>query len=49
MVAVVTGSVQSDPGIAGRLPDLHPLTGVFEVPEDVAGALLTVDSGWVAR
>jgi meso-butanediol dehydrogenase/(S,S)-butanediol dehydrogenase/diacetyl reductase len=31
---------QSDPGIVARLPDLHPLTGDFGRPEDVAGAAL---------
>ena len=31
---------QSDPGILARLPDLHPLTGDFGRPEDVAGAAL---------
>ena len=31
---------QSDPGIVARLPDLHPLTGDFGTPEDVAGAAL---------
>jgi meso-butanediol dehydrogenase/(S,S)-butanediol dehydrogenase/diacetyl reductase len=29
---------QSDPGIVARLPELHPLTGDFGRPEDVAGA-----------
>lgn len=29
---------QSDPGILARLPELHPLTGDFGRPEDVAGA-----------
>jgi NAD(P)-dependent dehydrogenase (short-subunit alcohol dehydrogenase family) len=29
---------QSDPGIVARLPELHPLTGDFGHPEDVAGA-----------
>ena len=31
---------QSDPAIVGRLPALHPLTGDFGQPEDVAGAAL---------
>ena len=31
---------QSDPGIVVRLPELHPLTGEFGRPEDVAGAAL---------
>jgi NAD(P)-dependent dehydrogenase (short-subunit alcohol dehydrogenase family) len=31
---------QSDPGIIARLPELHPLTGDFGRPEDVAGAAL---------
>jgi NAD(P)-dependent dehydrogenase (short-subunit alcohol dehydrogenase family) len=31
---------QSDPGIVARLPELHPLTGDFGRPEDVAGAAL---------
>lgn len=31
---------QSDPGIVARLPELHPLTGDFGQPEDVAGAAL---------
>ena len=31
---------QSDPGILARLPELHPLTGDFGRPEDVAGAAL---------
>lgn len=31
---------QSDPGIVSRLPELHPLTGDFGLPEDVAGAAL---------
>ena len=31
---------QSDPGIIARLPELHPLTGDFGQPEDVAGAAL---------
>jgi NAD(P)-dependent dehydrogenase (short-subunit alcohol dehydrogenase family) len=31
---------QSDPGIVSRLPELHPLTGDFGTPEDVAGAAL---------
>jgi meso-butanediol dehydrogenase / (S,S)-butanediol dehydrogenase / diacetyl reductase len=29
---------QSDPGIVARLPELHPLTGEFGRPEDVADA-----------
>jgi meso-butanediol dehydrogenase / (S,S)-butanediol dehydrogenase / diacetyl reductase len=29
---------QSDPGIVARLPELHPLTGDFGRPDDVAGA-----------
>ena len=29
-----------DPGIRARLPELHPLTGDFGRPEDVAGAAL---------
>lgn len=31
---------QSDPGIVARLPELHPLTGDFGRPEDVAEAAL---------
>jgi NAD(P)-dependent dehydrogenase (short-subunit alcohol dehydrogenase family) len=31
---------QSDPAILARLPELHPLTGDFGRPEDVAGAAL---------
>jgi NAD(P)-dependent dehydrogenase (short-subunit alcohol dehydrogenase family) len=31
---------QADPGIRARLPELHPLTGDFGRPEDVAGAAL---------
>ena len=31
---------QSDPAIVARLPELHPLTGDFGRPEDVAGAAL---------
>lgn len=31
---------QSDPAIVARLPELHPLTGGFGTPEDVAGAAL---------
>ena len=31
---------QSDPRIVARLPELHPLTGDFGRPEDVAGAAL---------
>lgn len=31
---------QSDPTIVARLPELHPLTGDFGRPEDVAGAAL---------
>ena len=31
---------QSDPRIVARLPELHPLTGDFGLPEDVAGAAL---------
>jgi meso-butanediol dehydrogenase / (S,S)-butanediol dehydrogenase / diacetyl reductase len=31
---------QTDPGIVARLPELHPLTGDFGRPEDVAGAAL---------
>ena len=31
---------QSDPGIVARLPELHPLTGDFGQPADVAGAAL---------
>ena len=31
---------QSDPKIAARLPELHPLTGDFGHPADVAGAAL---------
>ena len=29
---------QSDPEIVARLPELHPLTGDFGPPEEVAGA-----------
>jgi meso-butanediol dehydrogenase/(S,S)-butanediol dehydrogenase/diacetyl reductase len=35
---------QSDPGIIARLPELHPLTGDFGRPEDVAGAALYLAS-----
>jgi meso-butanediol dehydrogenase / (S,S)-butanediol dehydrogenase / diacetyl reductase len=35
---------QSDPGIVARLPELHPLTGDFGRPEDVAGAALYLAS-----
>jgi meso-butanediol dehydrogenase / (S,S)-butanediol dehydrogenase / diacetyl reductase len=31
---------QSDPGIVARLPELHPLTGDFGRPDDVAAAAL---------
>ena len=31
---------QSDPAIVARMPELHPLTGDFGRPEDVAGAAL---------
>ena len=31
---------QSDPAIVARLPELHPLTGDFGTPEDVADAAL---------
>jgi meso-butanediol dehydrogenase / (S,S)-butanediol dehydrogenase / diacetyl reductase len=35
---------QSDPGIIARLPELHPLTGDFGRPEDVARAALYLAS-----
>jgi NAD(P)-dependent dehydrogenase (short-subunit alcohol dehydrogenase family) len=35
---------QSDPGIVARLPELHPLTGDFGRPEDVANAALYLAS-----
>ena len=35
---------QADPGIRARLPELHPLTGDFGRPEDVAGAALYLAS-----
>ena len=36
----MSARAQSDPGIVDRLPELHPLTGDFGRPEDVAGAAL---------
>jgi meso-butanediol dehydrogenase / (S,S)-butanediol dehydrogenase / diacetyl reductase len=35
---------QSDRGIIARLPELHPLTGDFGRPEDIAGAALYLAS-----
>ena len=36
----MSARAQSDPAIVSRLPELHPLTGDFGRPEDVAGAAL---------
>ena len=36
----MSARAQSDPAIVARLPELHPLTGDFGRPEDVAGAAL---------
>ncbi len=36
----MSARAQSDPVIVARLPELHPLTGDFGRPEDVAGAAL---------
>ena len=36
----MSARAQSDPAIVARLPELHPLTGDFGQPADVAGAAL---------